>query len=196
MGALAAARAAPAAASAAAAAAAVAHVNDDDDDEQAKGAEEGGAKSVATKSDYVMVAKNWFADPQFHGKALLLRPRSNSNTPDVFFYVPESALRLLPDAPMGTVLRPVLIQEQVKGVVDLETGTAFTAGTLKKEVAKALKGDALAEFDNVFLVLADKLGALLKSGPQTPLVPNMYIIIAEPEEFLRVAPRRPITDYH
>jgi hypothetical protein len=90
----------------------------------------------------------------------------------------------------------VLIQEQVKGVVDLETGTAFTAGMLKEEVAKALKGDALAAFDNVFLVLADKLGVRLKSGPQAPSVPNMYIIIAEPEEFLRVAPHRPNADYH
>jgi hypothetical protein len=88
-----------------------------------------------------------------------------------------------------------LSSHQDAGVVKLDKGTAFTAGKFQKEVLKVLKGKYLAVFDNVFLVLADKLGSSLKPGLQKSSVPNMYIFIADPKQFQLVAPRRPYVNY-
>jgi hypothetical protein len=171
---------------------AAANADNDETNEESDAKEKGGAeKKAITKLDYVVEVDNWFSDPRFHGKALVLRPPSNSNIPDVFFYVPASALRRLPGAPKGTVLRTVLIQE----LVNQQADTAFTADMFKEEAAKALKGDVLAAFDNVFLVLADKLGSKLKPGLQKSSGSNMYSIVADPKQFHLVAPRRPDVNY-
>jgi hypothetical protein len=153
------------------------------------------AAAVAARS-FVVEAKGWFADPKFHGMALLLRPLPRSPTPDFFFYVPVSAQRLLTNAPAGMVLTPLVFQVQIKGVVNALKAGPYTATDQAKEEAKALHGAPLAAFGNYFLVLVDnRLGLDLKPGLRQSSWPNMFSIVADPEDFLRVAPRRRNVDY-
>ena len=141
------------------------------------------------KQSFTVDADNWRSDPRNHGKALFLRPPLRSPTPDIFFYAPVSTLRLLPGWPADRALRPVLIQEQIKGDVDLQSIGKIFLKEFKLEEDKALTG--LAAFDNVFLALADyRAGRGLKAGLQTQPALNMHSIYVDAGQFCQIVPRR------
>jgi hypothetical protein len=152
------------------------------------------AAAAASAHNLVRSAQNWFSDPQFRGKVLVLRPRGQSPTPDLFLFVPVSAQRRLPGMARGQELRPLLVQFQIKGLEKLgKSGNRrFTQAMYAADLDKALDGARLAAFDIVYVLAADnELG--FPPGLQTTPArfgANFTAVAAATAQFLQWAPRR------
>jgi hypothetical protein len=133
-----------------------------------------------------------FEDPANFHKVLLLRPRAQSPTADIFLFVPVSAQVPKP----GETVKPVLFQIQVKGVKDLKKAKNTTWLNFQTEVNKSLYGDSLEGFHNVFLLLADKISKKnFPCGVYKNTTGDFSAIVASPDHFLQWAKRREWVPY-
>ncbi len=132
----------------------------------------------ALSTEQVRAAPYWFTDPKLANKVLVLRPKSNSSTPDVYLYVPEAVqLRMFrkPFNPQDPALplKPVVMQIQVKSFATSSQPGSSPFGMVDciRETSKALHGKALAGFINIVVMFSDRA---YRQGEPTGIKPGLY----------------------
>ena len=146
------------------------------------------SSSISTTMGLVRDAPAWYSDNvQYHNKVLLLWPKAQSSTPDVYLYVPAAA-QLQQDPPP----RPLVFQIQIKGSAH-QTDPKRHKPTLLNVAKEAAKALHIPQADSVFVFLADKLLSPsikpgLYSSPERGH--HAYFFVAKDGDLEGFAPRR------
>jgi hypothetical protein len=130
--------------------------------------------ATATTSD----ALEWFEDPANFHKVLLLLPRAQSPTADIFLFVPVAAQVPTP----GETAKPLLFQIRFK---DAQASSKnMTWADFQTDVNHSLHEGLPKDFHNVFVLLTVFGQKNIAPGIYKNTAGNFSAIVAKPEEFI------------